>query len=107
MAGAEGLEPSTKVLETHVLPLHHTPKHLFSIAWHAGFVNGFQKLLLNRCFAPEAKAMTPACGAMAVAQFRRRKEIEASTSVASAAVRSSASEEASATVVVPSEISKV
>ena len=25
MAGAEGLEPSTKVLETHVLPLHHTP----------------------------------------------------------------------------------
>ena len=26
MAGAEGLEPSTKVLETHVLPLHHTPK---------------------------------------------------------------------------------
>ena len=32
LAGAEGLEPSTKVLETHVLPLHHTPKHLFSIA---------------------------------------------------------------------------
>ncbi len=31
LAGAEGLEPSTKVLETHVLPLHHTPKHLFSI----------------------------------------------------------------------------
>ncbi len=29
---AEGLEPSTKVLETHVLPLHHTPKHLLSIA---------------------------------------------------------------------------
>ena len=26
MAGAEGLEPSTKVLETHVLPLHHAPK---------------------------------------------------------------------------------
>ena len=26
LAGAEGLEPSTKVLETHVLPLHHTPK---------------------------------------------------------------------------------
>ena len=25
MAGAEGLEPSTKVLETHVLPLHHAP----------------------------------------------------------------------------------
>ena len=25
LAGAEGLEPSTKVLETHVLPLHHTP----------------------------------------------------------------------------------
>lgn len=22
---AEGLEPSTKVLETHVLPLHHAP----------------------------------------------------------------------------------
>ena len=27
LAGAEGLEPSTKVLETHVLPLHHAPKH--------------------------------------------------------------------------------
>ena len=26
MAGAEGFEPSTKVLETHVLPLHHAPK---------------------------------------------------------------------------------
>ena len=25
-AGAEGFEPSTKVLETHVLPLHHAPK---------------------------------------------------------------------------------
>ena len=25
MAGADGLEPSTKVLETHVLPLHHAP----------------------------------------------------------------------------------
>ncbi len=25
MAGAEGFEPSTKVLETHVLPLHHAP----------------------------------------------------------------------------------
>ena len=25
MAGALGLEPRTKVLETHVLPLHHTP----------------------------------------------------------------------------------
>ena len=24
-AGAEGFEPSTKVLETHVLPLHHAP----------------------------------------------------------------------------------
>ena len=27
LAGAEGFEPSTKVLETHVLPLHHAPKH--------------------------------------------------------------------------------
>ena len=27
MAGAEGFEPSTKVLDTHVLPLHHAPKH--------------------------------------------------------------------------------
>ena len=25
MAGEEGFEPSTKVLETHVLPLHHSP----------------------------------------------------------------------------------
>ena len=24
-AGEEGFEPSTKVLETHVLPLHHSP----------------------------------------------------------------------------------
>ena len=32
MAGAVGFEPTTKVLETHVLPLHHAPKHLFSIA---------------------------------------------------------------------------
>ena len=30
MAGAEGLEPSTKVLETHVLPLHHAPKHFLN-----------------------------------------------------------------------------
>ena len=41
LAGAEGLEPSTKVLETHVLPLHHTPKHFFSIARKAGIVNRF------------------------------------------------------------------
>lgn len=41
MAGAEGLEPSTKVLETHVLPLHHTPKHLLSIACAYAFVNVF------------------------------------------------------------------
>ena len=27
-AGAEGFEPSTKVLETHVLPLHHAPTRL-------------------------------------------------------------------------------
>ena len=44
LAGAEGLEPSTKVLETHVLPLHHTPKHLFSITWARGFVNRFYGL---------------------------------------------------------------
>ena len=29
--GQKDSNPSTKVLETHVLPLHHTPKHLFSI----------------------------------------------------------------------------
>ena len=43
LAGAEGLEPSTKVLETHVLPLHHTPTLLAAtneiIARFAGFVN--------------------------------------------------------------------
>ena len=36
MAGAEGLEPSTKVLETHVLPLHHAPKrnnNYYSSLW--------------------------------------------------------------------------
>ena len=27
LAGAVGFEPTTKVLETHVLPLHHAPKH--------------------------------------------------------------------------------
>lgn len=32
MAGAEGLEPSTKVLETHVLPLHHAPMRFVRIA---------------------------------------------------------------------------
>ena len=44
LAGAEGLEPSTKVLETHVLPLHHTPKHLFSITRPYTFVNMFQQI---------------------------------------------------------------
>ena len=41
LAGALGLEPRTKVLETHVLPLHHAPKHLHSIAWRLPFVNAF------------------------------------------------------------------
>ena len=44
LAGAEGLEPSTKVLETHVLPLHHTPKHLLSLTQIDTFVIGFAKL---------------------------------------------------------------
>lgn len=35
VAGAEGLEPSTKVLETHVLPLHHAPSE------HECKYNGF------------------------------------------------------------------
>ena len=44
MAGAEGFEPSTKVLETHVLPLHHAPslsrtRHI--IYGNARFVNTF------------------------------------------------------------------
>ena len=40
MAGAEGLEPSTKVLETHVLPLHHAPTERFeSIHDLSRFVN--------------------------------------------------------------------
>ena len=29
LAGAEGFEPSTKVLETHVLPLHQAPTATF------------------------------------------------------------------------------
>ena len=41
LAGAVGFEPTTKVLETHVLPLHHAPKHLHSIAWRLPFVNAF------------------------------------------------------------------
>ena len=28
LAGAVGFEPTTKVLETHVLPLHHAPWHV-------------------------------------------------------------------------------
>ena len=42
MAGAEGLEPSTKVLETHVLPLHHAPmfsRTKFIIQETSAFVN--------------------------------------------------------------------
>ena len=39
MAGAEGLEPSTKVLETHVLPLHHAPQHFFHYTRVFHFVN--------------------------------------------------------------------
>ena len=35
LAGALGLEPRTKVLETHVLPLHHTPMcHEQDIYYH-------------------------------------------------------------------------
>ena len=45
LAGAVGFEPTTKVLETHVLPLHHAPKHFFSISWVYAFVNAFFKLL--------------------------------------------------------------
>ena len=38
MAGAEGFEPSTKVLETHVLPLHHAPNRNGEIIRkHKGF----------------------------------------------------------------------
>ena len=40
LAGAEGLEPSTKVLETHVLPLHHTPNG-FIIFLIQTYVNHF------------------------------------------------------------------
>ena len=32
LAGAEGFEPSTKVLETHVLPLHHAPIAFATVA---------------------------------------------------------------------------
>ena len=40
LAGAEGFEPSTKVLETHVLPLHHAPTERFeSIHDLSRFVN--------------------------------------------------------------------
>ena len=47
MAGAEGFEPSTKVLETHVLPLHHTPTFLRTIdiiRTCSGFVNSFREI---------------------------------------------------------------
>ena len=30
VAGAEGFEPSTKVLETHVLPLHQAPNKIYN-----------------------------------------------------------------------------
>ena len=39
VAGAEGLEPSTKVLETHVLPLHHAPKTHALVYWIIIFVS--------------------------------------------------------------------
>ena len=34
MAGVEGLEPSRTVLETGMLPLHHTPKILTVTVYH-------------------------------------------------------------------------
>ena len=49
MAGAEGLEPSTKVLETHVLPLHHAPMFSrtgFIIQEIRSFVNTQVSILL-------------------------------------------------------------
>ena len=42
MAGAEGLEPSTKVLETHVLPLHHAPMSL-AIPANKGYYTGIAR----------------------------------------------------------------
>ena len=46
MAGEEGFEPSTKVLETHVLPLHHSP-----IAHATWIIIGHLRRFVNRFFA--------------------------------------------------------
>ena len=50
VAGAEGLEPSTKVLETHVLPLHHTPmssRDFYIISQNGPCVKGNLKIILH------------------------------------------------------------
>ena len=49
LAGALGLEPRTKVLETHVLPLHHTPmspRDFYIIAYFTIYV---KHILKNSC----------------------------------------------------------
>ena len=44
LAGAEGFEPSTKVLETHVLPLHHAP---WQCSDYTAYARGCQHDVLN------------------------------------------------------------
>ena len=65
MAGAEGLEPSTKVLETHVLPLHHAPMFSrtgFIIQEIRSFVNT-QVSILRLLFASPRRTRGMACAA--------------------------------------------
>ena len=50
MAGEEGFEPSTKVLETHVLPLHHSP-----IAHATWIIIGHLRRFVNRFFAKKVR----------------------------------------------------
>ena len=58
LAGAEGLEPSTKVLETHVLPLHHAPvcrrkRSCASRNYYTGFFPTCQEKFLRYARAAE------------------------------------------------------
>ena len=49
MAGVEGVEPSSGVLETLILPMNYTPKHINNYTEMIFFVNVFMLKYLNIC----------------------------------------------------------
>ena len=52
LAGVEGIEPSSKVLETPILPMNYTPKHINNYTEIDFFVNVFVlKYLFNLGFS--------------------------------------------------------